>query len=328
MNLARKHAYQRNPFEGLYKWIPSLRKRRTQGDFIQTAGARKTANKLAKTFARISSGNEQQKLRQDQAMEELDWTIDCLEVGNGPRITLREFTQVMTNTKRKSSPGPDGLTYEMWRKVCEIASIERDILEGLNDVLLSGDIPAEWKQALIYPVPKRNGEYRPISLLNTISKILEKIVTTRLDRVLPARATQFGCTKQRSTQAALVRFLHQSSVAAEQGKYFGAISVDFSKAYDRVNRIKLIHKLIDQRASPYLVRFVHNWLKDRQNFVEFEGVRSESYTTTLGVPQGSAISVALFKSYVQNCPVEDCRLNMFMDDILFWRKASTYKELQ
>ena len=114
--------------------------------------------------------------------------------------------------------------------------MEADIIVGLNEILRNGSIPKEWKEALIYPVPKGNGEFRPISLLCTISKLLEKIVTERLNEEVPMRDSQFGCRKGHNAQMALARFIHYSSVAAEEGKCFGAVSIDLSKAYDRVNR--------------------------------------------------------------------------------------------
>ena len=139
---------------------------------------------------------------------------------------------------------------------------------------------------------------------------------------------QFGCTPKRSTHMAIIRFLHNSAMGHIQSSSFGAIAVDFSKAYDKVPHGILLSKLQRDEVPNYLLHYVRNWLTDRQCQVINGNTRSRAYTPQCGIPQGSPLSVWLWKFFVSDVPLEDKTTNFYMDDILFWYQARTSKELQ
>ena len=103
-------------------------------------------------------------------------------------------------------------------------------------------------------------------------------------------------------------------------------SLDLSKAYDRLDTSKLLMKLINYQISPYLIRFIDSWLKERKFRVRLNGVMSDEFQTTEGLPQGSPLSVGLWKLYVADFPVGDSNCQAFMDDIIFWKSDVLYDE--
>ena len=88
---------------------------------------------------------------------------------------------VLSNLKVKSSPGVDGVGYNAWIKICEDPLLCEDILNAINEVVQAADLPSDWKHAIIYPLAKPDGGYRPISLLPTLAKRVESIITKRLE---------------------------------------------------------------------------------------------------------------------------------------------------
>ena len=313
-----------NPFRGVYSIIPSLKKKFTKKRPIQENGPFYTANKIAKDFEKIASTDED--FREEKA--QIEYHLESMVCNVDHPITEREFMSVLENAKKRTSPGSDGLQYNAWSKLCEVPKLRSDILKALNEVLATAEMPTLWKEALIHPLPKEDGSYRPISLLNCLSKVLDKIVARRLDEECPYRMAQFGCQKGLSTHMSISRVLHHSSHASAEDKFFGMLSVDFSKAYDRVDRSILINKMIRRGVSPYLIRYVHRWLYDRSNRVRYNGILSDRYSTDLGIPQGSPISVTLWKLYVDELPVNDSNVSLYMDDIVFWRSESSVEALQ
>ena len=314
-------ARDRNPFEAFYKILPQTKKRRSKHYEYRT-GPLDMANRIAHNFARIS------KCPEDiEEIEDIANSLESLSEDHFTAITEREFLSVLNRTNSKSSPGPDGLKYLAWVKICEDKRIRSDIIDALNDILSTGTIPGIWKDSTIYPLPKDKNNFRPIALLSCIGKVLEKIVTQRLISHCPKRLSQFGCEKGLSTSMALSRLIHHSSVAAAEGKYFGIVTIDFTKAYDTVWRRRLLEKLVIQGAPTYLVRYIFNWLFYRKNRVRFNNVFSEEYDTDMGIPQGSPISVQLWKSYISDIPLNDKSHNAYMDDIIFWRSAKSAEEL-
>ena len=142
--------------------------------------------------------------------------------------------------KPESSPGMDNISGKVWQQLIEDPTILEFLVLVFNRMLVENHIPQCFKEAVIIPIPKPNGGYRPISLLVTLSKTLERMICTRIYETWLPRDTQFGCRKGHSSIDAVIRLLHQSSMAFSKDEYFAAIFLDFSKAYDRLSRKKFV----------------------------------------------------------------------------------------
>ena len=153
----------------------------------------------------------------------------------GTELTSHELLSALHCAKNKSSSGSDNIGYSIWKRLVKDDEILEDIRIHLNIILQSGNIPEIWRRAIIHPIPKESGGFRPISLLNTLSKIMDRIVMDRLTLEIGEREIQFGCRTGHSTQQAIARLLHFSSMAAVNDEYFLIFSLDLKKAYDRMD---------------------------------------------------------------------------------------------
>ena len=244
------------------------------------------------------------------------------------KISRRELMFGIMTARSKSAPGEDKIRATVWKRLAAIPEVQEYLLQLHNALLAKGIWPSCLKHAIIVPVPKPGGGYRPISLLTTFGKIMERIVTKRLRELDIIRPNQFGCTAGLSAQHALLRLLHASAMAHVEQQHFGCVLLDFSKAYDRVQHDTLLLK-IDRLGVPgYLLRFIAAWLEGRTFEVNFCSTRSNVYTARQGLPQGSPLSVICFLCYVQDLDVDNETSNLYVDDTACWQSAPSLKELQ
>jgi len=130
------------------------------------------------------------------------------------------------------------------------------ILEPLHHIvnksLLSSTVPTKWKQARIVPIfksgdPNKTENYRPISVLPILSKVLEKAVHSQLIEYLENKKllsdSQFGYRTNRSTTVATAVFVDDIRLAGDEGKLTGALFLDLSKAFDTINHEVILKKI-------------------------------------------------------------------------------------
>ena len=144
--------------------------------------------------------------------------------------------------------------------------------------------------------------YRPISLISNIGKLIEKIVHKRLYSFLEKNSLfkqQYGFRNKLSTNHALTDITNRIKEACDNGQYACGIYVDFKKAFDVVNHYILLDKL-----AHYAVRGIEsNWFKtyltNRKQHVTVSGQKSDNALIKFGVPQGSILGPLLFRIYIQ-----------------------------
>ena len=117
----------------------------------------------------------------------------------------------------------------------------------LNKSLTLGKVPQEWKEANVVPVPKKGdihvvSNYRPISLLSLISKLLEQIVHVHVSEFVESSLSnlQHGFRKRRSCVTQLLGVLHDVGKALDSGHETDMIYLDYSKAFDSVSHQNLL----------------------------------------------------------------------------------------
>ena len=165
-----------------------------------------------------------------------------------------------------------------------------------------------------------------------MSKIFEKIIEQRLRELINEQISpiQFGCRAGHSTTQALCRFAHHSGVARSQKLRFGALAFDFSKAYDRVPRIRLINKLGALGVPGHLIRMIDSWLTNRQIAVYHRGATSRPFTLSHGIPQGSSLSVLLWLVYINDLATQlnTNSTNLYVDDTLIWASGKSKTQVR
>ena len=159
--------------------------------------------------------------------------------------------------------------------------------------------------------------YRPISLLSSFSKILEKLMSNRLLNFLDncdiLNKYQFGFRNNHSTYMALVILLKKLHNALHKGECAIGIFLDFQKAFNTVNHGILLDKLSHYGIRGPAYDWFSSYLNERYQFVVYNGCESEHKFIQCGVPQGSILEPLLFLIYINDLPSVS---NLFMP-ILF-----------
>ena len=168
----------------------------------------------------------------------------------------------------------------------------------MNISLLKGVVPSELKIAKVIPLfksgdPTKFSNYRPVSVLPVFSKILERLMYTRLLSFINKNNLlykfQFGFREDHSPQLALIYLIDKISNALENGEYVLGVFLDFSKAFDTVNHEILFTKLKHYGIRDNALCWFKSYLSNRIQYVSYEGCESTKRNITCGVPQGSIL---------------------------------------
>ena len=246
-------------------------------------------------------------------------TIDTLQ---DIVITPKEVYECLCTLDQNKASGPDRIPATLLRHCA--SSICSSLSELFNKTLSVGKLPKEWKLSNITPIPKSGSSsnvtnYRPISLLSLVSKVLERCIYNRLIEHIGEKLhhLQFGFLKGKSTTSQLLQVLHDIGNKLDNKCQVDTLYLDFAKAFDKVNHELLLLKLKRFGISGNLLSWLRDYLSGRYQRVTVLGETSNPLPVLSGVPQGSILGPLLFLVYVNDLP--DCissssSLAMFADD--------------
>ena len=191
--------------------------------------------------------------------------------------------------------------------------LKKDISLPLSKIfnlsMKTGTHPDCLKLAKVIPIHKKGsklevGNYRPISLLSNINKLLEKIVHERcynfLEKFNCLYKYQFGFRKSHSTNHALIEITEKIRKALDSRKFACGIFVDLQKAFDTVNHEILLKKLEHYGLRNMTNSWFKSYLNNRKQLVSLNGVDSETQIMQHGAPQGSVLGPLLFLIYIND----------------------------
>ena len=202
----------------------------------------------------------------------------------------------------------------------------KDSICGIfNKSMELGKFPKMLKKAIITPIFKDKGNkndirnYRPISILPTISKIFEKIVFIRLYEFLSNTGffykLQSGFRSGDSPVYQLIEITHFIYDKLSKGEEVIGVYLDISKAFDKVWHDGLIFKLKRAGIRGQLLSWITSYLNGRYQYVTIDGTNSFSKPILAGVPQGSILGPLLFLVYINDITEGiDSVCHLFADD--------------
>ena len=253
-------------------------------------------------------------------------------------ITPQIIYSTLNKLQPKLSCGPDNISTKLLKEI--MPSIINPVVYLFNLSFKHGFVPNNYKCAKILPIFKsgRNDSfdnYRPISILNAFSKLLEKIVACQMFKYLNKfnilYKHQYGFRPKHNTTQPLIQLLNKiyQGLDSKTPEYTLGVFIDLKKAFDTCNVQILLSKLDHYGFKGIANGWFHSYLNNRTQYVEINGIKSSIKNITHGVPQGSVLGPILFLLYINDLPnAIDIFSSLFADDTIFAHSDSNLNRLE
>jgi len=260
-------------------------------------------------------------------------------------VTVKDIIDAISIQKKSRSAGPNKVTMESFI----YGSVELFIHLSLfyTVCLRHSFLPDRFMDVIVTPVVKNKGgdltdvnNYRAIAVSNADTKILERIILSKVETSDSSVSYQFGFKKNHSTSLCAGSVKKVINYYITRGSHIFVTFVDFTKAFDRVNYWKLFKQLIDDGIHVSVVRLLAFWYVNQGISVCWNNTKSSVFTVGNGTKQGGVLSPYLFTRYIRpllfaiyasncGCKIGNVSVNVFAyaDDIALlapsWRAMQT-----
>jgi hypothetical protein len=223
---------------------------------------------------------------------------------NTPTISVHDVLNACTRQKCGKSFGIDGIAMEAFVHGGTRLYIHMGFL--FNLFIKFAYVPRTFMQCLIVPLVKcKTGNlsdvnnYRAIAISTAISKVFESVLSHFVKSCDNIDAYQFGFSAGHSTGLCTSVLKRTVDYYTERGSHVFVCFIDFSKAFDRVNYWKLLHKLLDDNVSIAVVRLLSFWYSSQEACVTWHNSTSQFFTLGNGTRQGGVLSPWFFARYLR-----------------------------
>lgn len=229
----------------------------------------------------------------------------------------------LRNMPSRKAPGFDKITGEIISRLPKRAAIFLCYI--FNATLRMRYFPKMWKKSVIVMVHKPGkprteiSSYRPISLLSSLSKVLEKLILNRIGTIIKSRDVlpnhQFGFRTEHATIQQCHRLVDAISLTLENREICSAVFLDVTQAFDKVWHPGLLYKM-RQILDEDIYQLLKSYLTERSFVVRINDSFSEEYSIRSSVPQGSLLGPVLYSIFTADIPTSNLTLlATFADDI-------------
>jgi hypothetical protein len=242
----------------------------------------------------------------------------------------------------KSALGGSGIGWDLMKKGWSHMS---ELLTNIyNACITTGHHPARWKEATVVVIPKADKPdylaakaYRPISLLENLSKLLEKAVAKHFQHDIVTHelipTNQFGGRTHSSCLDAGLTLIHDVQTAHANGLKVGILLFDVRGFFDNVNHARLVALIKNMGFSNDLSRWMASFLANQKVRLRFNNITSDQREQPVGVPQGSPLSPVLSIAYTSPLLAKMGRWNnsslgMYIDDGILFACAEDWSDVE
>ena len=256
--------------------------------------------------------------------------IDSINV-NPPAVF-----SILKSLDSSKATGPDGFGNNLLKQCASSLSVPISIIAKLS--FDTGIFPQNWKIANVVPIFKKGDKqckanYRPISLLSNISKVLERLAYSNLydhcikNKLLSPKNS--GFKKGDGAINQMLCITDSIYKALDSGNDVAMVYLDISKAFDKVWHKGLLYKLQCFGVGGYLLRWIGNYLSNRHQRVVLNGQESSILFSNAGVPQGSILGPLLFLVFINDIEVSiNANMFIFADDVTLAKAYDVVSEAE
>ena len=238
--------------------------------------------------------------------------------------------RIINDLPNKSSTGFDDISMRL------LKAIKTEIIPALtcifNQSLNTGIFREKLKIVKVIPIHRKGSlndisNYRPISLLPSKSKILEKLIFKQLSTYLNEHkllyASQYGFRAGHSTELASIELIDRITQDLDKGKVPISIFLDLSKTFDTLDHVILLQKLNYYGIKSVELKLFQDHLQNRTQYVSYDKTNSDMYRISTGVPQGSILGPLLFIIYINDL----CNASKLFKMIIYADDSTLYSTL-
>jgi hypothetical protein len=237
-----------------------------------------------------------------------------------------ELDAVLRRSAKGKQPGWDGVPYEVLQRLGPL--MKARLLTALNGLWLADTTVPSWKETIGVPLPKKDApqgpdDFRQVSLIVTMGKVMEGLVHLRLQHLLDGphkklSPMQLGFRHHTSAMQQVVRLVQATHNAWKRKWDVVCVTLDIEKAFDTMWPEGVVCKLGRKGVKGRILRWILNYLRGRTTRARVGDVVGPPASIDLGIQQGGILGPLLFDVIMDDIPIPLHSGGLFADDAGVW----------